>query len=556
MLTRYAENMDREAPRPEHPRPQFKRDAWLSLNGPWEFAGTQQEGRPSRFGGEICVPFPPESRLSGIHRPTPKGYSLWYRRSFVLPDGFNRGRVLLHFDAVDQIATVWFNGEKAAEHAGGYTPFTVDVTALLQAENTVLVRVQDKIDQGFCAFGGQKRSVSWSGIWQSVWLESVPAAYVDSLKIVPRLAENAVELTVFPGGDAADGTACTALVGGTAYEMTCGLAYTLPLPEDAPRWSPEHPSLLPLEVTLGEDRVESYCALREFSVGRSEDGYPCFLLNGEPYFVSGAVYRALWPDGLSAAPSGEAMAADILAAKSLGFNSIRLADKVEAPLFYHYCDRLGLMVWQSMPTGGKDTPPLFHAKDHQYAMHGRKDPDSRKQHMRELREMVQTLRCSPSVVVWELFDDGRGQFDCDNLKRFVDDLDGSRLIDPCSGADCGFGNLRSFRHYGKKFRFKVDGAGRVGVLSECGGYGEIAGGHTVPGKPKATEIFDSPQGLLFAIETLYEDTVQPAMAAGLAGCFYSQLTDVGCDVSGLLSFDRKICKLAPRQVKKTFALRF
>ena len=195
MLTRYAENMDREAPRSEHPRPQLKRETWLSLNGPWEFAGTQQEGRPSRFGGEICVPFPPESQLSGIHRPTPKGYSLWYRRSFVLPEGFNRGRVLLHFDAVDQIATVWFNGEKAAEHAGGYTPFTVDVTALLQAENTVLVRVQDKLDQGFCAFGGQKRGGSWSGIWQSVWLESVPAAYVDSLQIVPRLAENAVELT-------------------------------------------------------------------------------------------------------------------------------------------------------------------------------------------------------------------------------------------------------------------------------------------------------------------------------------------------------------------------
>ena len=474
----------------------------------------------------------------------------------MLPEGFNRGRVLLHFDAVDQIATVWFNGEKAAEHAGGYTPFTVDVTALLQAENTVLVRVQDKLDQGFCAFGGQKRGGSWSGIWQSVWLESVPAAYVDSLQIVPRLAENAVELTVFPGGDAADGSACTALVGNTAYEMTCGLAYTLPLPEDAPRWSPESPSLLPLEVTLGEDRVESYCALREFSVGRSEAGYPCFLLNGEPYFVSGAVYRALWPDGLSAAPSGEAMAADILAAKSLGFNSIRLADKVEAPLFYHYCDRLGLMVWQAMPTGGKDTPPLFPARDHQYAMYGRKEPDSRKQHMRELREMVQTLRCSPCVVVWELFDQGRGQFDSENLKRFVDDLDGSRLIDPCSGADCGLGNLRSIHHSGKRFRFRVDGAGRAVVLSRCGGYGEIAGGHTVSGKPRATEIFDSPQGLLFAIETLYEDTVQPAMEAGLAGCFYSQLTDVGCEVSGLLSFDRKICKLAPRQVKKIFALRF
>lgn len=556
MLTTYGENINREAPRAEHPRPQLKRESYLSLNGPWEFAGTQQEGKPSRFSGEICVPFPPESRLSGINRPTPKGYFLWYRRSFVLPEDFNRGRVLLHFDAVDQIATVWFNGEKAAEHAGGYTPFTVDVTALLQEENTILVRVQDKVDQGHCAFGGQKRSISWCGIWQSVWLESVPGAYVASLQIVPRLAERAIELTVFPGGDAAEGTACTALVGNTLYELNCGLAYTLPLPEDAPLWTPEHPALLPLEVTLGDDRVESYCALREFTLGRSVAGYPCFLLNGEPCFVSGAVYHALWPDGLAAAPTEEAMAADILAAKSFGFNSIRLVDKVEAPLFYHYCDRLGIMVWQSMPTGGKDTPPLFPARDHQYAMYGRKDPDSRKQHMRELREMVQTLRNSPSIVVWELFDGNRGRFDTDNLQRFVDDLDGSRLVDRCSGEDTEAGQLRSYHHYGKKFRFKVDGAGRPGVISECGGYGEIARDHTIPGKPRATEIFDSPQGLLFAIETLYEDDVLPAMEAGLAGCFYNRLTDVGSEVSGLMSYDRKICKLAARQVKKIFNLRF
>lgn len=556
MLTSYAEHMNRELPRSEHPRPQLKRESFLSLDGLWEFTGTQQETKPSRFGGEICVPFPPESQLSGIHRPTPKGYFLWYRRSFVLPEGFNQGRVLLHFDAVDQIAAVWFNGEKAVEHAGGYTPFSVDVTALLQEENTILVRVSDKLDQGNCAFGSQKRGGSWSGIWQSVWLESVPAAYVDSLQIVPRLAEHAIELTVFPGGDAAEGSACTALVGDTLYEMNCGLAYTLPLPEDAPLWTPEHPALIPLEVTLGEDKVESYCALREFSVGRSEAGYPCFLLNGEPYFVSGAVYQGLWPDGLAAAPTEEAMAADVLAAKSFGFNSIRLSDKVEPPLFYHYCDRLGLMVWQAMPTGGKDSPPLFAAKDYQYGVYGRKDPDSRKQHMRELREMVQSLRNSPSVVLWELFAEGRGQFDTDNLQRFVDDLDGSRPVDRCSGGDTGFGQLRSIHHFGKKFRFKIDGAGRPVALSACGGFGEIAGGHTAPGKPKAAQIFDSPQGLLFAIETLYEDTVLPAMAEGLAGCFYSRLIDVGCDVSGLMSFDRKICKIAPRQIKKTFALRF
>ncbi|MBQ2895456.1 MAG: hypothetical protein IJE26_01945 [Oscillospiraceae bacterium] len=556
MLTTYGENIDREAPRGEYPRPQLKRDSFLSLNGLWEFTGTQQEGIPSRFAAEICVPFPPESQLSGIGRPTPKGYTLWYRRSFVLPADFNRGRVLLHFDAVDQIAAVWFNGEKAAEHAGGYTPFTVDVTALLQEENTVLVRVEDKGDRGRCAFGGQLRTGSWSGIWQSVWLESVPAAYIDSLQIVPRFAERAVELTVFPGGDAANGSPCTALLGGVLYEMNCGLAYTLPLPEDAPVWTPEQPALIPLEVTLGEDRVESYCALREFTAGRSEDGYPCFLLNGEPCFVSGAVYRALWPDGLAAAPSGEAMAADILHAKAMGFNSIRLTDKVEAPLFYHYCDRLGIMVWQGMPTGGKDTPPIFAAKDYQYGFYGRKDPDSRKQHMRELREMVQTLRSSPSVVLWELFDAGRGQFDTDNLQRFVDELDGSRLIDRSSGVDTGFGQVKSLHLFGKKLRFGVDQAGRPTVLSACGGFGEIARGHTVPGKPKATQLFDSPQGLLFAIECFYEDVVEPARAQGLAGCFYSQLTDVGCDVTGLVSYDRKIRKLAPRQVKKIFDLRF
>lgn len=545
MLTAYGEQVNPAAPRQEYPRPQLVRDSYINLNGRWEFVGAPRDAVPKRFAAQIVVPFPPESALSGIGRPTPKGFALWYRRSFRLPPDFSRGRILLHLDAADQAVTLWINGEKAGTHTGGYTPFTADITALVREDNIIMLRVED-VPAAFCAFGAQKRHSGWSGLWQSVWLESVPEQYIAGLVITPRLQEQSVEVTVLPGGSAPEGCPCVAEVNGTAYELCAGTPYSLPA-AGCRFWTPESPTLYPLDVTLGEDRVESYFAMRELSVGRDERGTARFFLNGEPYFVNGAVYQGYWPDGLSAAPSDDAIRADIESAKSLGFNALRLTDKVECARFYHCCDVLGMLIWQGIPTGGRDTPPAIPVGDDKYGFYGRKEPESRQQYMHELREIAELLRCVPCVAAWELFDSSRGRFDAADVLRYLRELDDSRIIDPVSGADARCGAVVSVQSAANRFRIAPDKNGRAVYISLCGAFGHLADGHVWSDAAGAkNDLLDSPQQLAFAVQELYSDTLSAAVRQGLAGCFFSQLTDVENDVTGLISYDRRIFKIAPK----------
>lgn len=557
MLTSYGAKLTGEDVHQEYPRPQLVRDSYLNLNGIWEYAFTASREEPAQYEGEILVPFPPESELSRVGKPFPAGSCLWYRRAFALPEGFRRARVLLHFGAVDQTACVWCNGEAVIRHAGGYTGFSADITELLaEGTNTLTVRVEDELASGICAYGAQKRHAAWSGIWQTVWCESVPDEYIESVRILPLPEEEAVELTVFPGGTESAGQTCSAVVLGKRYEFPAQEPCRIPA-RGLELWTPETPRLYGMDIFLGEDKVRSYFGLRSLTLGRDEKGTRRFLLNGKPFFLSGVLYQGYWPDGVCTPPADEALARDVAAAKAMGFNAIRLRDKIGSPRFYWHCDRLGLLVIQGLPAGGGPGLPLRGpVKDFNYAFYGRKDAEGRNQFKREMREAVQQLRNAPSLAIWELFDEARGQFETESLSVYLDELDGTRLIDRASGgADQGFGDFRSLHAMGTKLRYRPDAKNRPTLLSACGGFGNRAEGHCWSGKSTASVLYDSPQLLAYAVQDLYEGQIGPAAEEGLLGCVYCQLTDVEDEVTGFLTYDRGLCKIAPQQLRKLIQLR-
>jgi len=445
MYTPYGAKLHGETVWAEYPRPQMMRASYHNLNGLWDYTFTDGTDLPEDFDGEILVPFPVESKLSRVEKAVPKGKYLWYRRSFTLPEGFDRGRVLLHFGAVDQMAVVYCNGQEVSRHAGGYTGFTAELTGLLQeGENQLLVQVTDRLSDGPCSYGAQKRYSPWSGIWQTVWLESVPGEYIGAVELRPIPEEDVLEITIVSAGDALAGQPCEVVLRGIHHTVLTDEPTRLPA-DNLERWTPEKPRLYGLEITLGRDTVKCYCAMRSLTLGWDGSGAKRLLLNGKPCFLNGVVYQGYWPDGLSTPPTDEALSRDVAAARAMGFNAIRLKDKVECARFYWHCDRMGIMVIQGMPAGGGNPlPRVPGVKDSSYQFFGRKDAEGRNQFKRELRETVTQLVSAPSVVIWELFDEGRGQFDSQNLSDYVKDLDGSRLIDHASGgADMGIGDICS-----------------------------------------------------------------------------------------------------------------
>ena len=550
MQSKFSFTVDPEMPRSEYPRPQLVRNSYLCLNGPWDLAGAATGSAPKQFAGEVLVPFPPESELSGVQREKPKGYSLWYRKNFSIPKERSARRVLLHFDAVDQNATLWCNGALCATHEGGYSAFTAEITEYLQENNTLLLRVEDETERGTGMFGSQALKTAWSGIWQTVWCECVPGEYIESVDYDPSPALGTVQITVHTFGGEGKDLPCYVSLMGNQYEIPTDEPVELPVP-DAPLWTPEEPVLIPLRLSYGEDRVKSYFAMRSFSIGRSETGNPVFLLNGIPRFLHGVVYDSTWPDGLCTAPSEEAMLYDLQQAKTMGFDAIRLTDKIECARFYHLCARLGLMVWQGIPSGGSPKAPAIPLKDGDYAAYGRKKEESRSAHYKQLGEVIKQLRSFPAVVAWELFDERRGMFDTEHISRYVDELDGTRPVDRVSGYDTGFDPIVSLHSYGRAFHYKADKDHRPVILSACGGFGHVAQGMK-KGDAKAAS-FESPQQLLAALEDLYNDSILPAASDGLAGAFYYSLVDSAGGSTGLITFDRKLLKLSPRFVRSLFS---
>ena len=564
LTTKWGEALDREHPLPEYPRPQLRRESFLNLNGVWQYAVSTLNSEPEEYDGDIVVPFPLESELSGVGRVLQPGEYLWYRREFTLPEDFNVGRVLLHFGAVDQCARVWVNGMDACTHTGGYLPFSADITVLLfEGENTLVVRVTDDTDRSYHTRGKQKLKPGgiWyspvSGIWQTVWCESVPENYISSLFITPHLEDGSVELLVMGEG------AVRAVIDGDAYDFEAGTSALLKLRE-VRAWSPEEPYLYKLELAMGDDRVESYFAMRSVGIGEDRNGVKRLLLNGKPYFQNGLLDQGWWPDGLYTAPSDEALAFDIAAAKTMGFNMLRKHVKVEPARWYYHCDRLGMLVWQDMPNGGGAysaltvSAPLLtgsHSRDDKYSKFARREEKGRDEFREELLDMVSHLYNAPSIVTWVIFNEGWGQFDSDKCAEAVLELDSSRILDRTSGwHDQGSGELRSIHLYFDDYKHKPDKLGRCVVLSEFGGYTLPIDGHAWPGKPFGYKKFDSQEKFRRALTLLYDGQIRPACMSGLAAAIYTQLTDVENELNGLITYDRRVIKLSPADIKRITAM--
>ena len=563
LMTPWGEHLDENCILTEYPRPQMRRNSYLNLNGRWEYAITDSDESPRHWDGTILVPFSPESALSGVGRSLQPGQTLWYRREVIVPQGFipADGRLLLHFGAVDQEAAVYWNGRLLGRHMGGYNAFTLDATDALGPRNSLVVRVHDDTDASFHSRGKQKtrRGGIWytpqSGIWQTVWMEAVPRHYIESLRIVPLFDQSAVEVMV----RCSQPLQCEATVDGRTVPFTSGEPARIPMP-DFRAWSPEDPYLYDLSVTLGEDRVESYFGMRKMEVRADRGGVKRLFLNGEPYFQSGLLDQGYWPDGLYTAPSDEALIYDIQTAKAMGFNLLRKHIKVEPMRWYYHCDRLGMLVWQDMPSGGGKyrfstiTLPLvtgIHRRDNHYRAFARASSQGRGEYMDELEEMVGQLFNAPSVVLWVPFNEGWGQFDSTLVMERLRALDPTRPVDPASGwHDQGAGELRSLHVYFKPFRFRRDRRGRALALSEFGGYNLRVDGHCFNQKDYGYRRLPYAAALWRDFSRLYEREVLPAVPRGLCASVYTQLSDVEDELNGLMTYDRRVVKLDADEVRE------
>mgnify|MGYP002613155718 FL=1 len=565
MLTPWGEALDREHPLPEYPRPQLRRNSYLNLNGIWEYAITKTAEKPAAMQGEIVVPFSPETPLSGVgHILQPDEY-LWYRRSVTLPEGFFRGgRLLLHFGAVDQCCTVWVNGQEAGSHTGGYLPFALDVTELIEGDAfTLELRVTDPTDTGSLSRGKQrlKNTGIWytpqSGIWQTVWMECVPENYLRSLRITPKPEENAVHIRL-EADDPAMAAVTICRDGGIIAEGQTDEngESTLTIPAEELRlWSPEDPFLYDVAITLaGSDKVESYFGMRAFGIGKDEKGLPRLLLNGKPYFQNGLLDQGYWSDGYYTAPSDEALIHDIAEMKRLGFNMLRKHIKVEPLRWYYHCDRLGMLVWQDMMNGGESYSPLsiyvfsnlgLRVKDDRYRYFSRSDEAGRTHYYEELGQMIDLLYNTVSLALWVPFNEGWGQFDALKAAEFIRKRDDTRPIDHASGwYDQGGGDIKSIHWYFRPYHHKQPPKEQRPIcLTEYGGYNCAVPGHCWgEGAEFGYKKIADPAEFNRAFQKLMEEQIIPAKESGLAAAVYTQVSDVEGERNGLLTYDRKVCK--------------
>ena len=534
-----------------YPRPQMKRDSYYNLNGFWDFAVTPHGDFPDGYPHRIRVPFCPESQLSGLQFHPDDGDYLWYRRYFSLPEGFRKERVLLHVGAADQIAQIYVNQKEITQHEGGYDAFCVDITDALQEENELLIRCQDDLRNQAFPYGKQtlKRGGMWytpvSGIWQSVWLESVPQNYIEKLHIENRGKK--VTISIQPK---LEGTVTVAGLG--RFPLLDGAIEIAP--ENPHLWSPEGPYLYEFSVETADDRVESYFTLRTLEV-KTVDGYPRLCLNGKPYFFHGLLDQGYWPDGLFTPAAPDCYAEDILAMKKLGFNTLRKHIKVEPEEFYYQCDKLGMVVFQDMVNNGdysflRDTalPTVGIQKLDDRNLH--KDPHTRQAFLRCMVSTVEQLKNHPCICYWTIFNEGWGQFDSDRVYEQLRKLDDTRFIDTTSGWFRRKKTDVDSRHvYFKPVKLKA--GEKPLVLSEFGGYSFKQEGHVFnTEKTYGYGKFADQTEFAAAVEKLYLEQILPAKEAGLCAAIYTQVSDVEDETNGLISYDRKECKLNGQTMQK------
>ena len=533
-----------ETPWNVYPRPQMKRNSFLNLNGLWDFAVGDGD-----YDRQIRVPFCPECLLSGIDEHFPEGAALRYRRRFALPEGFHKGRVLLHIGAADQKAEVFLNNVRIGKHTGGYESFTLDITGALWEENELVILCTDDLRDKTQPYGKQvmKRGGMWytpvSGIWQTVWLESIPERYIEKLNIENR--GYSVTVSVEPK---LAGKVTVPELGEFALE---GGAVTI-TPEEPKLWSPETPYLYDFSVECGEDRVESYFAIRSLEV-KEVDGCRRLCLNGKPYFFHGLLDQGYWPDGLFTPAAPECYAEDILAMKRLGFNTLRKHIKVEPEEFYYQCDKLGMVVFQDMVNNGRynffrDTALPTVGLQKLPDKNLNKDRATRREFIRQMKTTVAQLKNHPSICYWTIFNEGWGQFDSDNVYEQFLKLDDTRFIDTTSGWFRRKKSQVESRHV--YFRpVRLTAGEQPLVLSEFGGYTYKPEGHVFNTEETyGYGKFDNMEAYADAVEKLYLTEVLPAIGRGLCAAIYTQVSDIEDETNGILTYDRKVCKLDEKRM--------
>lgn len=586
----------------EYPRPQLERDNYRILNGTWScwFTSVSENGAASEK-QDILVPFSPESLLSGVGRQLQPDEYLWYEKQITFSkvdlDRKSKGlRCKLHFQAVDQQAFVYCNGEECASHTGGYLPFHADITDYVSDTSLLLqVRVRDVSDTSWHARGKQTLHrggmfyTAQSGIWQSVWYEWVPVNHIERLEITPDIDQGAVSVKMFSpkefssvtctvhkattrfvsSHDAASralsGERTPALIGVSVQrESSAPNVLRLILPkDDVCLWTPDEPYLYSFTVTADHDTIQSYFALRSFSVEADEKRIPRFCLNHSPLFLHGLLDQGYWPDGLMTAPCDEALIYDIELAKKTGFNMLRKHIKLEALRWYYHCDRLGMIVWQDMVCGGTSykmpfvcyLPTVFptmsrHTKDHHYKLFSRGDREGRLAWERECMDTVEYLYSAPSIAAWIPFNEGWGQFDATRITSLIKKKDPSRPVDHASGwFDQKSGDFKSIHNYFRKLKVKRDKK-RAFVISEYGGYACHIKDHSSVEQVFGYRRYETTEELAVAYDQLIHGQLAPLIERGLSGAVYTQLSDVEEEVNGLVTYDRRVIKIESSGLKE------
>ncbi len=572
LYTTWGENLNSDNVLTEYPRPQMIRENYTILNGYWNYCISSDALMPPGYDGKILVPFSPESVLSGVGRQLQPNEILWYERILEIDRLYQNSRCILHFGAVDQDCEVYINHQKVGEHRGGFLPFSIDITRKLEeGTNLLSLRVVDKSETSCHSRGKQKLArggmfyTAQSGIWQTVWLEWVPQVYIKDLRITPLFEDSAVRIEVLINDDFQPELAANMMfrveiyAGQRIIQTASGRIpfFTIPI-KDFVAWSPENPHLYDLIVTAGEDKVNSYFAMRKIDIKKDENNIPRIYLNNELYFQNGLLDQGYWPDGLYTAPSDEALIYDIQKAKELGFNMLRKHIKIEPLRWYYHCDRLGMLVWQDMINGGDDynmlfvgyLPTLFpssHTKisDKHYKWFGRSDEAGRRDWLRECEETVAHLYNCPSIVVWVPFNEAWGQFDAKGAYELVQSLDQTRLIDHASGwFDQKCGDFKSIHNYFHPLKVRTEEERPV-VFSEYGGYACYIPEHSYSYQIYGYRIYLSKEDLNQAYLRLMEKEIKGFVEKGLSAAVFTQLSDVEDEVNGLLTYDRKVCKVSP-----------
>lgn len=559
--TPWAEKLTPDNVWQEYPRPLLERTDWVNLNGLWSYAIVNPGVVPDSYEGSILVPFAVESSLSGVQKTVGKDKRLWYKRTFTVPSGWKGKRVLLHFGAVDWQSEVFVNGIKVGGHTGGYTPFSFDITSCLQkGEQTLVVSVYDPTNDGFQPRGKQVKNPGGiyytpvTGIWQTVWLEPVADAHLEGIVSVPDIDRQTIRVEPKVKG-AADFLLIQVKEEGKVISearTVPGQAITLPVP-DAKLWSPESPFLYTMDLTLYRagvaiDKASSYFGMRKISMAADKAGIQRMYLNNKPYFQYGPLDQGWWPDGLYTAPCDEALAFDIVKTKELGFTMIRKHVKVEPARWYYHADKLGILVWQDMPSG--DNSPSWISQRYFDGLELIRSPESEANYRREWKEIMDLCYSNPSVVVWVPFNEAWGQFKTVEITEWTMQYDRSRLVNSASGGNFyPTGHIVDLHNYPGPAMYLFD-AKRVNVLGEYGGIGLAKEGHLWAADRNWGYVQFKSEKEVTDEYVKYARQLQDYVKRGFSGAVYTQTTDVEVEVNGLMTYDRKLMKVDTERVRK------